>query len=193
MVKIGITGGIGSGKSVVSELLRSMGYPVFDTDREAKMLMETSTVIRTELIALFGPETYEGNRLNRPYLASRIFTDENARLQVNGIVHPEVRRYLLEWSEAQNSEIVFFESAILYESNFYKMADRIWVVTAPDEIRIERTVARDKATPEQVRARMESQLPQSEKEARADYVIHNDGNEALIPQVLAGLEKVRDI
>lgn len=193
MVKIGITGGIGSGKSVVAELLRNMGYPVFDTDREAKLLMEKSDLIRSKLTALFGPQTYEGRCLNRAYLASHIFTDENARLQVNAIVHPEVRRYFFAWCESQDAPVVFFESAILYESDFHQAADRIWVVIAPDEVRIERTVSRDKTTPKQVRARMDSQLSQAEKEARADYIIHNDGKEALIPQVLVGLEKIRDI
>lgn len=187
MIKIGITGGIGCGKSVVSELLRTMGYPVFDADSEAKQLMAHSEIIRRQLIDLFGPEVYVGNELNRPYLGSLIFHNPDARAQVNAIVHPCVRQWLHEWSVAQRSEIVFFESAILYESGFQLQADRVWVVSAPDDMRLKRTMERDNATLEQVKMRMQAQLSQQEKEKRADLVILNDGKHALIPQVLGGL------
>lgn len=192
MIKVGITGGIGSGKSVVSELLRSMGYPVFDTDREAKQLMERSAIIRTKLTEAFGDQVYSESGLNRPYLASLIFHDPAARLQVNAIVHPEVRSYFQNWCEGQHSDVVFFESAILYESDFHHLADAIWVVSAPEKVRLMRTVRRDGVTPEQVLARMRSQLAQEEKEARADFVIQNNNEEALIPQVLSGLARIRE-
>lgn len=191
MMKIGITGGIGSGKSVVSELLRCMGYPVFDTDREAKQLMEQSVVIRAKLTEVFGDQVYANGKLNRPYLASLIFHDVAARLQVNAIVHPEVRSCFRNWCEKQHSDIVFFESAILYESDFHHLADAIWVISAPEKVRLKRTVRRDGAAPEQVLARMRSQLAQEEKEARADFVIRNNDQEPLIPQVISALDGLR--
>lgn len=187
MLKIGITGGIGTGKSIVSELLRNMGYPVFDTDQEAKLLMENSPVIREKLIHAFGTAAYEQNRLNRPYLASVIFQDREALLKMNAIVHPEVRRRFLEWAHCRKSPLVFFESAILFESDFHQAADQIWTVTAPEALRYERTMKRDNCSYEKVTERMEAQLPQSEKERRASVVIYNDGKHALIPQVIAAI------
>ncbi|MEG1587679.1 MAG: dephospho-CoA kinase [Bacteroidales bacterium] len=188
MLKIGITGGIGTGKSVVCELIRNMGYPVFDTDAEAKKLMNHSSVIREKLIAAFGPDAYQDGMLNRSYLASVIFQDRNALLVMNSIVHPEVRSCFLDWAAHQSAPLVFFESAILFESDFYLAADKIWTVTAPEKLRYERVMKRDGSSFEKITERMEAQLPQKEKEARADLIIYNDGNRALIPQVVKAIE-----
>jgi dephospho-CoA kinase len=186
---IAITGGIGSGKSVVSRLLRVEGHPVFDTDLEARLLMEHSPVIRDGLIARFGAEVYAEGRLNRPFLARAIFGDDQALRDVNALVHPEVKRALRAWYERQPGGIAFFESAILFESGFEGEADAVWSVSAPEAVRIARAVQRDGASPEQVRSRMAAQLPQADKDARADVVILNDDRLPLIPQVAAALEK----
>lgn len=190
--KIGITGGIGSGKSVVCDLLRNMGYPVFDTDREAKWLMANSAELREKLIDAFGENTFQDGELNRSYLASVIFGNREALLKMNAIVHPAVREYFCKWSTTHRCDIVFFESAILFESDFFRVADQTWVVTAPDQLRLLRTVKRDNTTPGQVESRMKSQLPQEEKRKRADVEIINDDKHPLIPQVLSALKRVKE-
>ena len=182
-----ITGCIGSGKSVISQLLRVMGYPVYDTDSEAKRLMESSDVIRAGLIARYGEAVYAGGRLNKPMLAARIFGNPAELAAVNALVHPEVKRALREWALRQSARRCFFESAILFESGFESEADTVWSVSAPQEVRLGRAMLRDGATREQVLARMEAQLSQAEKDARADVVLLNDDSRALIPQVLRAL------
>lgn len=184
MIKVGITGGIGSGKSVVSKILRELGYPVYDTDLEARRLMQESLVLRNALQNLFGKETYrEDGLLNRPYLASVIFKNPEALQRMNCLVHPVVRNDFEEWSLRQQNPVVFVESAILQESGFDKLLDQIWVVSAPDKLRIERVINRDGTSAEQIRARMNAQLSQDEKERSADLILHNDGCEPLLPQL----------
>ncbi|MEG1615891.1 MAG: dephospho-CoA kinase [Bacteroidales bacterium] len=188
MIKIGLTGGIGAGKSVVSELLRVMGYPVFDTDREAKRLMNESEELRTQLINLFGEETYTATGLNRPYLASLIFNDPCALAQMNRLVHPLVRRRFEAWAAAQESERVFLESAILFESDFHKMLDEIWSVSAPESLRTARVMSRDGVSADRVKERLSAQLPQEKKDEMAHHVIFNDGSKPLIPQIFEALQ-----
>lgn len=177
---IAITGGIGSGKSVVSALLRVMGYQVYDCDEGAKWVMEHDPQLQEELVTLFGKETYLADgKLNRPYLASCIFGDVAARDAMNKCVHPAVARDLIR------SGCMFFESAILFESGFDKLVhpDRVWVVTAPLELRIERTMKRDNASREQVLSRINSQMSQEDKEKLADDVIINSYNSSLQEQI----------
>lgn len=176
-----ITGGIGSGKSVVSALLRVMGYEVYDCDQRAKWVMTHDPLLRQQLIELFGEETYsaDGATLNKPYLACKIFGDAEALQQMNACVHPAVARDLLQQGA------LFFESAILFESGFDKLVSpaEVWTVSAPLELRITRAMKRDGATREQVLNRIDSQLPQEEKERRADHIIWNDDEHSLIEQV----------
>lgn len=184
---IAITGGIGCGKSVVSALLSVMGYPVYDCDKGAKWVMENDPQLRGELTALFGEETYLANGgLNKPYLASRIFNDTEAREAMNACVHPAVARDLVQ------SGCVFFESAILFESGFDKLVipDKVWTVSAPLELRIERAMIRDNASREQIIQRINSQMSQEEKEKRADDIIINASPYSVIEQVNALLHKL---
>ena len=168
MIKIGITGGIGSGKSVVASLLALSGVPVYIADEESKWLTNNSPVIREKLTALFGPEIYTNEGLNKKLLASHIFNNPEQLQQVNQIIHPEVNRHF---------------SAILFESGFYKVVDISLMVYAPRELRIERALGRDSASREEIERRINSQMSDEEKKDRSDYVIYNDNRQALIPQV----------
>ena len=183
MIRIGITGGIGSGKSVVATLLRVFGVPVYVADEESRKLTDTSPVIREKLTALFGDDIYIGRELNRKRLAGYVFTDARLREEVNGIIHPEVHRHFLAWTRGQQGAACAIESAILFESGFDKDVDKTLMVYAPQEIRIERAVRRDKATGEEIIRRIESQMSDEEKRDLSDYVILNDERHALLPQV----------
>lgn len=181
--KIGITGGIGSGKSVVAEIIRTLGYPVYDSDERAKSLMQTHPEIRKQLIALFGEAVYTESGLNKLYLAERIFQDSTAREKVNAIVHPIVRADFADWSNRQKTTLVFQESALLFETGGYRLLDATILVTAPEELRIERVIRRDNVTIQQVKQRISVQLSDEEKSKVASYLIYNDGIQLLMPQV----------
>ena len=196
---IAITGGIGSGKSVVAQLLRIMGYTVYDCDERAKWVMTHDTQLCSELCRLFGPDTYlptgTGSlELNKPYLSARIFSSADARTQMNACVHPAVWRDMQTFLRADRGELFFFESAILYESGFDRLArpDRVWTVSAPLELRVARSMERDNATREKILDRIASQMPQDEKERRADHTILNDDKHSLILQVNSCLETIRN-
>lgn len=183
MVKIGITGGIGSGKSVVASLLSLYGIPVYIADTESKRLTDSSPFIREELIRLFGEQLYAGKGLDRKLLASYIFGKPEILRKVNGIIHPVVNRDFREWAERQQGQACGIESAILFESGFDRLVDIRLMVYAPLDVRIRRAVRRDGSGEEEVRRRIGSQLPDEEKRDRADFVILNDGKQALIPQM----------
>ncbi len=183
MIKIGITGGIGSGKSVIASLLNLYGIPVYVADTESKILTETSPAIKEKLTALFGDDLYTDKGLNKKLLASHIFTNPEYLQQVNAIIHPEVNNHFSAWTKAQASPICAIESAILFESGFNKVVDKSLMVYAPREIRIERAVLRDNTAREEIIRRIENQLPDETKRDRSDYVIYNDDKQALLPQV----------
>lgn len=183
MIKIGITGGIGSGKSVVSELFGVYGIPVYIADEESKQLITRSPVIRNRLISLLGQEAYTGNELNRKYMAACIFTDPHLLEQVNAIIHPEVKQHYLAWVETQAAWCTALESAILFESGFDSAVDVKLMVYAPEELRIRRAMKRENFSREEIVRRIEKQLDDEVKKVRSDYVIYNDGKHALIPQV----------
>ena len=184
MRRIGITGGIGSGKSVVSRLLRIMGYSVYDTDSEAKRLMESSLEVVQKLSECFGRDIYHNGRLNRGLLSSRVFGESDKIVLLNSIVHPVVRFDFYRWSESLNEEICFVESAILYESRFDEL------VTAPEELRIGRVRQRSGLTEEEIKKRMAAQLSEEEKQRRAAHIIWNDGNVSVIHRVLSLLKSL---
>ena len=167
MIKIGITGGIGSGKSMVAALLEVWGIPVYIADTESKHLTATSPVIREKLITLFGKELYTADGLDKRRLASHIFGNPERLGQVNAIIHPEVNRHFFAWVERLNTPVCAIESAILFESGFNRIVDTTLMVYAPMEM----------------------------KKEKSDYVIFNDGEQALLPQItafLAGL-KIKNI
>ena len=181
---IGLTGGIGSGKSVVSRLLRLLGVPVYDCDREAKRLMNEDVEIRTALVAMAGEDVYHvGGALNRAYLAAYMFGDEGRVQQVNRIVHPVVRADFKRWAHSSGKSVVAVESAILFEAGLEEDVDSVWLVHAPAEMRLQRAAKRDDVHEESVRKRMQHQLSENEYLQRADNVIRNDGAASLIEQV----------
>lgn len=184
MMKMGITGGIGSGKSVVSEIFRLHGIPLYNADQEAKKLNDSSPRIREQLTLRYGEELYGGGKLNKKKLASIIFHDNHELAIVNSIIHPEVARDFMEWcSQRTHFPAVVIEAALLFEAGFHRLVDKVIVVSAPEELRIERVMQRDRATRDEVVARMNSQLPEEEKTKLADYVIRNDNQHSLIQQV----------
>ena len=183
MIKIGITGGIGSGKSVVSSLLTMSGIPVYVADDESKNLTETSPVIQKKLKALFGDDIYLNGKLDRMRLASLIFADEDILKKVNDIIHPVVKKDFQRWASKQSTKRCAMESAILFESGFDKDVDVILTVYAPVELRFTRTMQRDGATEADVIKRMNRQMPDAIKRKQADFVVVNDDIQALIPQI----------
>lgn len=184
-IKIGITGGIGSGKSVVSHLLKLMGVPVYISDIETKKLTATDDCIRRKLIALLGEDVYAGGVLNKTLLATYLFSSSEHARQVNGIIHPRVKADFRQWSERHSGfPIIGIESAILIEAGFTGEVDVVVMVYASRETRLERAMKRDGATREMIENRMRSQMNDEEKCRQADFVIINDGETPLIPQVL---------
>ncbi|WP_293879350.1 MULTISPECIES: dephospho-CoA kinase [unclassified Sphingobacterium] len=182
-MKIGITGGIGSGKTFICKLFKAMAVPVYNADEEAKKLMNTDIRIKERLIAEFGAETYPDGKLDRAFLAQRIFSDRTKLELVNGIIHPIVIQEAKEWAEQQKSRYTLKEAALLFESGSYKDLDYTILVTAPLSVRVQRVMERDKVTEGQVMERINKQLSDEEKLKLADFVIVNDGTTPLLPQV----------
>lgn len=183
MRTFGITGGIGSGKSIVSQMLRTLGIPVFDSDQVAKELTASDPEIRQKLTQLLGETVYTESGYNRAYVASRIFKDDQLRSQVNEIIHPRVRKAFRDFVEANEGSVVGNEAAILIETGAYKTLDTIVLVTAPEAIRVKRVVKRDGAKEQDVRARIEKQWSDAKKKEHADFVLINDGQTPLLKQV----------
>lgn len=182
-MRIGITGGIGSGKSYVAHLLYTLyNIPVYDCDREARRLMEESDDIRRQLTALIGADAYTPDgQLNKPVIASYLFASAEHASQVNAIVHPAVKADFARWADEQqqsgSSQYVAVESAILIEAGFADAVDCVVVVDAPTELRLQRAMQRDHATPEQVRERMSQQISDDERRRYATHIIINDGRD----------------
>ncbi|MBB6609476.1 dephospho-CoA kinase [Pontibacter sp. Tf4] len=187
MLKIGITGGIGAGKSIVCRLFALLGVPVYDADTRAKWVMHHDKALKQELTEAFGPEAYtEAGELNRIYLASVAFHDPQKLELLNSLVHPHVGNDFTKWVEAnQQAPYVLKEAALLFESGSWEQLDEIIVVAAPLDIRIKRTLQRDPhRTRHDVEAIIAKQLEEEEKIARAQHIIYNDDQQLLIPQVL---------
>lgn len=184
MIKIGITGGIGSGKSTVCRLFQVLGIPVYNADNEAKNLMVNDTTLKNKIINLLGQETYINGELNREFIASKVFKDTDLLKKLNDIVHPAVKKDFIAWSESQKAPYVIYEAALMIESGSYKLMDKIIVVAAPMKLRIARVCLRDNASIEKVKDRINNQLTQKNMLKYADHVITNDGKKSLIKQVI---------
>lgn len=197
IIKIGITGGIGSGKSYISELMRKKGIPVFDSDSEAKSLMIRDHKIISSLKALLGEDAYINGEINKPLMISYIFSSPENTEKINSIVHPRVKEEFISWSEEKNNEeynIVAIESAILFESGFDSIVDKIITVHAPLETRISRVIKRDNTTREKILDRIKSQIDESLKLEKSDFIIENDGEkspEAQIDAIISLLSNKR--
>lgn len=183
MIRIGITGGMGAGKSVISEMMRCLGIPVYDADIASKKILNSNTKVKTQLIELLGEEIFSNGQLNRPLMAQQIFNNNELLLKTNAIIHPAVFEDFIAWSETQNKEVVACETAILFESGMVSYFDSILMVSAPLEIRIERCIKRNNFTREQVLERIAKQMDESKKIELSDFVIDNDNRKALYPQL----------
>ncbi|MDE6506851.1 MAG: dephospho-CoA kinase [Alistipes sp.] len=173
MIRVGITGGIGSGKSTVCKLLADKGVAVYDSDAAARRLMEEDASLREGLVARFGRAVFDGGRLDRKYLAGAVFGDAAALADLNALVHPVVRADFETWAARQTGDYVVLESAILFESGFDAAVDRTVAVLAPAEVRVARVCRRDGSTPEAVRQRMAAQADDEMLCRRADFTLVN--------------------
>ena len=180
---IGITGGIGSGKSVIARHLRKMGYSVYDTDSEAKRIIVEDTAVREQMIALFGEEVYKDGVYQTSFVAQQVFADKNLLAKLNAIVHPAVKADIISKFRSsgvlseplkRDSSLFFIECAILFQAGFDVLCDKVVAVTAPEDIRLERVIARDHSDMNKVRARMRAQEADKDLQ-RADIIINNDG------------------
>lgn len=185
MLKVGITGGIGSGKSTVCRVFEWLGIPVYYADERAKWLMTHDPDLRKEIIGLFGAGAFlPDGSLNRVHIAALAFRDAGLLQRLNGLVHPAVHRDGEAWHQAQVAPYTLREAALLYESGGYRLVDKMIVVTAPAELRIRRVMARDNVERTAVEARMAKQWPEEEKVALADFVIRNDEQTAILPRIV---------
>ena len=176
---IGITGGIGSGKSMVCRELQGMGHPVYDTDKEAKNLILHQEDVHQQIEQLFGPEVFANGVYQTAWVAQQVFANPSLLAALNAIVHPAVREDICRWAEEQtDAKWLFVECAILYEAGMDALCDQVVCVSAPEEVRIERVIARDKSDINKVRARMRAQHAES-YEQRANKVLNNDGTKSI--------------
>lgn len=184
-IMIGLTGGIGSGKSTVAAMFATLGIPVFNADEQAKLIMQNSPIIKEKLIAQFGAAIYEGGQLQKEQLATIVFNDPYQLQLLNAIVHPVTIQAAKDWALQQQEPYVIKEAALIFESGAAEGLFKVIGVTAPLTIRKHRVMHRDGITKDQVEARMRNQISDTIKMRLCDYVIHNDNQEMVIPQVLA--------
>ncbi len=184
MLRIGLTGGIGSGKSTVARIFSVLGIPVYDADSSSKRLMTEDEELKKKIIENFGKESYTNGRLNRKYLSEQAFSDYKKTELLNSIVHPATIKDGEEWIKKQNAPYIIKEAALIFESGSNKYLDKVIGVSSPVSLRIERTMKRSHITSEQVKERMALQMDEEEKMRLCDYVIINDEQQMLIPQVL---------
>lgn len=185
MLKIGITGGIGSGKSTVARVFETLGIPVYSADDAAKRLMQEDPELKKQIIELLGESAYENGRLNRAWISAQTFGNPETVQKLNAIVHPVTIRDAASWMASQTTDYTLKEAALIFESGAEKSLDYVIGVSAPEELRIRRVMERDGSTREAIVKRMQSQLSEDEKMKRCDFVIYNDEQQMIIPQVLA--------
>jgi len=185
MFKVGLTGGIGSGKSLICRIFELLNVPVFYADREARHLLETNREIAEKIAETFGRHILTAKGIDRKRLAEIVFNDSDALSVLNAIIHPEIRKDFELWISAQNEvDFVIEEAAILFESGAYKSLNHTITVSAPEKIRIERVMKRDGINRDDVLMRMRNQMDENKRNAMADSIIVNDGMQLVIPQVL---------
>lgn len=184
MLSIGITGGIGSGKSVVCNIFKVLGIPVYDADTEAKNLYDTDEDLKQQIVDNFGVDMYDAGKFNRKKMADIVFHSPEKLSLLNSLVHPRVITHANTWFQKQNAAYAIKEAALLIESNSYKNCDKIILVTCPLETRIARIMKRDGTTYDEVMNRINNQLTDEERKKYCDFEIYNDEQHLLIPQVL---------
>jgi len=193
MKKIGLTGGIGSGKSFVANIIEKIGYPVYYSDVRSKELTNTHPIIRKGLIELVGENVYFEGELDKKILAAAIFSNDELRMKVNQLIHPIVRQDFEDWAKAQTSGLIFNEAAILFETGAYRNFDATVLIYAPIELRLKRVLKRDIITKEEVLARIKNQMSDEEKLKMTPYSILNDGKNPILIQIETILEEIKFI
>jgi len=184
MVKVGITGGIGSGKTLVCSIFKHIGIPVFHADIHGKQLFLDKN-IKTKLLSHFGNEIFTDNEIDTKKISEIVFNDNKKLEEINSIMHPAILDLYIQWLDTIKSKpYSIIEAAVLFESKVDFELDHIMLVTAPEELRIERSIKRDKTTREAIKMRIDKQMPETEKQKLSNSIINNDGTELLIPQVL---------
>ena len=189
MLRIGLTGGIGSGKSTVARIFEVLGIPVYDADSASKKLMIENNELKNQIKNFFGKEAYTDGELNRRYLAEQVFSDSQKMALLNSFVHPATIKDAEQWMKKQNAPYLIKEAALIFESGSQRQLDYVIGVKSPLALRLQRTIQRDNVNTEQVKARMEMQMDEAIKMRLCDYVIINDEQEMLIPQVFELHEK----
>jgi len=190
MIKVGLTGGIGSGKTTVANFFIELGVPVYFADIEAKKLMKSSAIIKKKLVAEFGEESYESDELNRKFLASVIFNDKSKLKSINNIVHPVVARHFDQWMKKQKANYIIQENAILFENKTASKFDYTITVIAPLEEKMKRILKRDSVSKEDVISRMNNQWDDAKKISLSDFVIENQEIDKTKKQVLELHKKI---
>jgi dephospho-CoA kinase len=193
MMVVGLTGGMGSGKTLVGEIFSTWDIPVFNADAETKKLYDADPALRTKLIDLLGGEIYADGRLQRNVMAAKIFSDKRVLQAVNVVVHPVVTDYFMRYAARQHAPYVIMESAAAFENGIDKQMDKTITVNAPEALRIQRVTTRDSVSETIVRQRLQHQWTDEQRTAAADFVIINDGQTAVLPQALNIHEQMLNI
>jgi dephospho-CoA kinase len=191
MIKLGITGIIGSGKSIVSSILRILEVPVYNADVEAKRIMNTNKVVQNKIIKIFGSDSYTNNELNTKHLSAQIFGNESNRLLMNSIIHPTVKSDFVKWTSQQKTEFCAIESALIYEADFDNILDKIIMIESPINIIVQRITSRDNISKTEASKRIETQKFNLSKSLSPDYIIINDNANSLIIQCLSIIKKIK--
>ena len=189
MIQIGLTGGIGAGKTSVAKVLEHMGYPVFYSDLEAKNLYDAHPILKEQMIALFGKELYQNGHFQKNILAQKLFQNPILKEKVSELVHPLVRAAFEQWASQQHTNMVFNEAAILFETGAYQQFTATILVVAPEDLRIQRVISRDQLTDQEVRNRINQQWTDAQKKVLTPFVIENDGR-PLLYQIEATLDQI---
>ena len=194
MAKVGITGGIGAGKSLIASMVEALGYPVYYADSEAKRLMSESPYIKKELVALLGNNAYISDTLNRPYIAKAVFGNDSLLQKINTLVHPAVKADFATWAAQRcNSPLLFLESALIYEAQLQATLDAVIRVTAPLSVRVSRVMQRDLVAESEVLKRVAAQQKEEESAQKADFTIYNDNQTTLTLQLETILEQLKKL
>ncbi len=191
-MKIGITGGMGSGKSFVCSIIENLGYPIFYSDKEAKWLMENNASLIAEIKKIVGNNAYTNNKINKEEIRKYIFDSAEKRKKLNEIVHPAVTQHFDYWAQQfKSNSLLFNESALLIETGSYKKFDKIILITASQDVKIKRLIQRENVSKEEIRLRMNSQLSDEVKKDHADYIIENNETDFLLPKIFTIIDQLK--
>jgi dephospho-CoA kinase len=193
VLKVGLTGGIGSGKSTAAKIFEVLGVPVYYADKEAKRLMNEDAPVKKEIIKIFGEKAYANNKLDRKYISSIVFSDPVKLDSLNAIVHPATKKDAEAWMQKQNTAYAIHEAALIFEAKVNERLDHVIGVSAPEELRVKRAMERDNVSREEILKRMSQQLDEKSKMSKCDFILVNDENKLLIPQVVELHQKLIDL